>query len=267
MFPRLHKGHALPEFLAMGVVLVPLYLMVPLMGKVADLNHAAIQASRYAAWERTVAAESDKPETELLAEVQRRFFQKSDLFIKSGEGVQTGDANRNVLWSGYGEDRLLRSAAEDVSLTTRNDATPGTMGGTVTRILAGIADAMDEFNSGAQWDIDNNGLYQADISVNVGSNRMGFTAGEQNCAGQDSSTVFVCIRRHNVILADGWSARDPEQAGQRVKSFVPMGVFDSVRPIFQGLSILPILQELDTFDPGIVAPDVVPPDRLGRYRE
>ena len=43
------------EFLiAATTVLIPLFLIVPILGKFMDMKSASIQAARYAAWERTV---------------------------------------------------------------------------------------------------------------------------------------------------------------------------------------------------------------------
>lgn len=259
------KGHALPEFVAMGAVFLPLVLMVPMMGKVADIDNTSIQASRYAAWERTVASEADKTNPVLQMEVRRRFFQKADVFIKTDEAPQTGNANQNVLWRGYANDRFMTDVTQDVQVTTTNGDTPGSMAGTVTGILSGLADAMSALSSGAEWDIDNSGLYRADVSVNVGANTLGF-GGRQDCTGQDNNQVFACLRRHNVILADTWSARDPAQVTARVRSFVPMGMFEPVADVMDAVSFIPLLQEFDTFEPGIVLPDVIPGDRLGTYR-
>jgi hypothetical protein len=48
------SGQSLAEFSVALVVLVPLLLIVPLLGKYIDMNQAALQASRYVAWEKTV---------------------------------------------------------------------------------------------------------------------------------------------------------------------------------------------------------------------
>ena len=259
------KGHALPEFVAMGAVFLPLVLMVPMMGKVADMNQTTIQASRYAAWERTVASEADKSEPVLQMETRRRFFQKSDVFIKTDEAPQAAAEQQNVLWRAYSNDRFMGTVTENVNLAGSNSATPGSLGGSVTNIISGLASTMGSLSSGAEWDIDNNGLYRADVSVNVGSSSLGF-AGRQDCAGQDNAQVFACIRRHNVILADTWSARNPAQVTTRVRSFVPMSMFEPIADVMDAVSFIPLLQEFDTFQPGIVAPDVIPGDRLGTYR-
>ena len=48
------QGQALSEFVvASAFVLVPLFLIVPALGKYADMKYSAIQAARYQAWEYT----------------------------------------------------------------------------------------------------------------------------------------------------------------------------------------------------------------------
>jgi len=52
---RRHRGQAMTELLiAASFILVPLFLLVPTLGKFIDMRHAAIQAARYQAWEYTV---------------------------------------------------------------------------------------------------------------------------------------------------------------------------------------------------------------------
>ena len=48
------RGQAMTELtVASAWILVPLFLLIPLLGKYIDLRHTAIQAARYATWERS----------------------------------------------------------------------------------------------------------------------------------------------------------------------------------------------------------------------
>ena len=62
---KYQSGQALTEFATMMSVFVPLFIMIPILGKVSDLNTTTIEASRYAAWERTIASPTDKSDDEL----------------------------------------------------------------------------------------------------------------------------------------------------------------------------------------------------------
>jgi len=55
LFRRNENGQAATEFIIAAVfVLVPLFLIIPLLGKYIDIRHAAIQQARYETWEYTV---------------------------------------------------------------------------------------------------------------------------------------------------------------------------------------------------------------------
>jgi len=70
----LQRGQAMTEMLvASAFVLVPLFLIVPMLGKYIDMQHAAVSGARFVAWERTVKLASD----------DRDDFQPSD-FNKTG---------------------------------------------------------------------------------------------------------------------------------------------------------------------------------------
>lgn len=54
------RGQAMTEMLvASAFVLVPLFLIVPMLGKYIDMQHAAVNGARFVAWERTVKLASD----------------------------------------------------------------------------------------------------------------------------------------------------------------------------------------------------------------
>ncbi len=262
--PFRQRGQAVTEFAAMGAVLVPLFLLVPLLGKVSDLNHTTIEASRYAAWERTVADTGQKPDTELAAEIQRRLYSRPDMPIHTGAGRPDVKKDRNPLWTGYGGKDVLRSAVDDVGMGVSEGKAPGPLSSAVASVVTRAGQLMGRFNSGARFDLENDGLYAARVGTNVGANDLAFL-GSKDCSGKDSKEVFACITRQNVILADGWDASGPQQVEARTKAFVPLGIFSGVTKVTDIVGKVPFMKEWGRFDPGYVAPDVVPRDRLGRY--
>lgn len=258
---RKQTGHAIAEFVAMGAVLVPLALLVPALGKIADMNHAAIESSRYVAWERTVASEADKADAQVAEEVRRRFFSNVNAFIFSNEGSQTSDAQRHQLWRDHQANWILRDY-NDVSVQTTNSDTPGNAAGTVANLMAGFMNVMGEFNGDGDSGLDTRGLYRADVNVNVGSLPLApFNTGS-NCTGAQTAETFLCIQRHNVILADSWASRDSAEMQRRVRALVPTSAFERLTDLTDVIANVPFLQEFGRFEPGYVAPDtVIPPDR------
>lgn len=257
-------GQATAEFIAMAAVLVPLALLVPALGKIADINHAAIESARYASWERTVASEAVKNDAQLAEEVRRRFFSNVDTFIKTNEGSQAGNAQRSQLWRDHRGNWILRNYG-DVTVATTNSETPGSGAGTVASAMSGFMSAMGSLRGGNNATLDTRGLYRADINVNVGSIPIAPLDSGINCAGVQTNTIFLCIRRHHVILADTWASRDSEEMQRRVQGLVPTSAFAGISGVTGLMANLPVLQEFGRFQAGYVASDtVLPPDRQPR---
>lgn len=111
---RRQFGQAMTEFnVTAAFLLVPLFIMIPLLGKYIDMKHASVQAARYMAWERTVWFETTtapkvkfdpsatinariKNQNILESETRKRFF--SAVNIDELAGSET----LNPLWNDRG---------------------------------------------------------------------------------------------------------------------------------------------------------------------
>src|SRR5690606_38190464 len=109
------------EFLVLALVLVPLFALVPMLGKYLDIAHATELAARYLAFESTIAhgAAGFKSEARLAAEVRTRFFGASDAPIESGEGRRAPTAALNPLWTDPDGTPLLDDPDTTVSIAVR----------------------------------------------------------------------------------------------------------------------------------------------------
>ena len=120
-------GQALVEVVVLAAALVPLLLAVPLIAKYQDMRHAAIAASRSAAFECSVrpddcAAGDEGGQARLAGDLRRRHFARHDRDLLSNDAL-ADDANpteRNRFWVDRRGMPLL-AAASDVSL----DVQPG----------------------------------------------------------------------------------------------------------------------------------------------
>jgi len=258
------SGQALTEFATMMSVFVPLFLMVPVLGKVSDLNTTSIQASRYAAWERTISSTTDKTDVELNNEVRSRLFGTTGHFNTTGETPSDADQDHNPLWTDHMGNRILASSINDVDMVAVNGGLDGSLTSGFTSVINNVGSALSKLSSSANWDLTSDGLYTATVNVNVASNNFGL-AGGQDCTGTDSTAVFACITRHNVILTDSWDSPSPDVTESRVKSFVPGSVFEKLSVVTNLVGAVPVLKEWKKFDPGYVDPEVIPADRLGNY--
>ena len=118
-----HSGQAMTEMvIAASFVLVPLFLLIPWLGKYIDLHQSAIQAARYEAWEYTVWYENanEAPATqitqislstmplksiaELQAEAKQRFFSR-----EAYANIPTAEAND--------ESDLINEGNWDINMT------------------------------------------------------------------------------------------------------------------------------------------------------
>ena len=259
------RGQALSEFLVAGIALIPILLMVPLLGKVSDANHTAIEASRYVAWETTVATEQAKNLTTLTNETQRRFFEHPDVFIQTGDGPTGLASDANRLWSVDEKDRIVSSSTQSVSVEIGRETEPGTLVSVINDGLQTMSSIGGLFEDDLKFDVERNGLITARVGVDVASNKYGFDP-TQACSTSNPDS-FTCINRHNVILTDTWGAANPDQAAARAKPFVPAAIFSGLSKLTNLVGKVPYLKEWGRLEPGVVNPEVVPVDRLSAYEE
>lgn len=247
------SGQAASEFLIIMLVLVPLFLLVPMLGKISDLNQTAIQASRYAAFERTINPAANKSDEMILAETKARFFQKVEGQIQSAQNTTHLDEYKNPMWRAFGNDYLIQSVGNDVVLSLKNETTPGTVASNISTKISELA---------KDSNLTSDGLYSATVNIDIAANK--FLPANSGCSANNQS-MFACLSRHTVILGDTWNASgDPSsnQVVERVKPFVPTNKFSELEKITGAIGNLPLLEEWQGFKPGFIAPDVIPADRL-----
>jgi hypothetical protein len=265
------QGSAMTEFAVLCLVMVPMFSIMPILGKVSDVNQTTIQASRYAAWERTIHDEGEKNDDRLSVEVSNLFYSDPDELVRTNEGLLSGDDHVNQFWTGYGvvdgeQSRLVGDSSNKLKsfVATSNEGLPGSVSGILSGGVSSILSAMSDFSGNGSWDVEENGLYVARVGANIKSNS--FLDGDKDCEDQENDEVFSCLRRHNAILVDSWAASGSDQVEQRVKSMVPTGALEPVANLTKVMSIVPFMKEFGKLDEdafGYVAPDVLPPDRYG----
>jgi hypothetical protein len=233
-------GQALVECLVLALVLLPLFIAVPLIGKVLDLSQHAVAASRYAAFEANVRHSSAwgswKSDADLSREVRRRFFSASTAPVKSGDAAGDFAAHRNPVWTDRSGRPLLGSFARqvDVHATQRVFLQP-----------AGASFARD-------LSLPQDNLHRARVAVR--SVRM---------LGLD-----VGIEWTTSLLVDPWSVADGDRVGQKIhESTQAFPARAGIRPVAAAHAPwLSMMAEELRPHAGLVRPDVIPPDRLGPYR-
>ncbi len=242
--PR-QRGQSTIEFVVLALVLVPLLLAVPLIGKYLDIAQTAAVASRYAAFEGTVrhatALGGWKSDAELAQEVRRRFFSNSDAPVKTGDTAGDFNAHRNPLWFDHRGDSLLPAFAGNVGVQATYKSIPQPFGALYAK---GLGLSQDNLVTGR-------------ITVDI-ANVPSF---------EPFDTLNLSATRATAVLADTWAAGGPAMVEDRIKSDGenPLGHFAYQLTDLAAAPIKPFL-ELEFGAPppdiGRVEPDRVPSDRL-----
>jgi len=126
------RGQAIGEFIAAMALFVPIVLSVIYIGKYADVKHQAIQASRFAAFERALDPSSAHESAAVLTEETRaRFF--TDGSLNNGKiGYQDSTTNLktasalNPLWSQVNGTPLLNKFS-DISVNVTQSQVASTL--------------------------------------------------------------------------------------------------------------------------------------------
>lgn len=232
------RGAALVELTVLLLVMIPLLVAVPAIGKLVDLRQRSVLASRYAIWEATVASPGD----DRPAALKSRFFDRGDQPLAS----QPSSDAEHALWGDVARTGDGPLADTDIRIDAESVAAGPWQGGVGDLEMAGsigsaIASA-GQMLGGSDWDIGKTALTRADIAVNVRSNAW-FDALTIECGDAGG-----CVRESGVLLVDGWSAGDDEQARERVRALVPAARLEQVGDLLSQLGRLPILRELRDMD-------------------
>lgn len=261
------RGQALAEFLVMAAALVPLFLLIPMLGKYQDIASQVDAASRYVAFEsmtRNDSQNSWKPPAELAEEVRRRYFGHAGTPIKTGDKAGNVDAHRNPFWRGPAGSSLIADFNADVSVSfgpqrgaSHDDAFTGASDGQPFNGAAGTSEGP---KTAQMLGLNARGIYTANVGVRLAKLPEGLAA----YAPLD--TIDLSMTRHTSVLFDGWQAKNPEQVESRIDHgiLVPATALRKLAPVVE-LGVLvgeggqmhgPKLGKLDFWR------DVVPADRL-----
>ncbi|MCY4755459.1 hypothetical protein [Pelomonas aquatica] len=240
MSPTTLLGQATVEFVVAALVLVPLFIAIPLLGKYADLFQATEAASRYVAFEGMArnSSSSWKSDAELSLEVRRRFFSNSDAPVKTGDAAGDFTANRNPMWSDNAGRPLLAKFEDDVKVSTSVSDKNAVVATKAFAPLLGLGTH--------NW-------YDATVTIKP--------ADIPNFAPFDK--IGLSTTRRTVLLADAWTARNNGQIRSRIENggvlVYPIG---QIKPVVALIGLIPPMVN----DPAIVVSafdwDVVPCDRL-----
>jgi len=265
---RKQAGQAMTEFsIAATFVLIPLFLMIPLLGKFLDMKASTIQAARYAAWERTVWTNSSdwtnhadsltKDDAALKTELTKRFFSNNcpDFSEKN-----CGEVGNKEFWKDHTGTNMsgLPAHAGASSEGAGTDVYTGSAGIFSLYINKPIKQLV-----GSDFKLDTDSLYTS--SVTFQSTKTG------PMARVNAGLIAPQFAENSVLLANGWSANGPkfvdkQTNGLALPSLLAIEPIKTVVQVMQTVLSFLGYSELGTNSLRITGnnlqPDLVPPDRL-----
>lgn len=242
------SGQSTVEFVVLALVLVPLLLIVPLVGKYMDIAQNTAVASRYVAFEGAVRHSSSnegwKSDAELAQEVRRRFFSNTDAPVKTGDTAGDFDSHRNTLWFDHRGKPLLPKLVDNVGVKTTRESMSQPFGAFHAAFLG----------------LPQDNLYTGQVHVAVA-----------NIAGLNPfDTLDLSISRATTLLADPWAAQGPASIKSKIRNdgwnllgpfpYKPLEVLGGNQVVGLALTLF----EFGASPPNIgrVDPDRVPQDRV-----
>ncbi len=254
-------GQALTEFLVLAVALVPLFLLVPMIAKYQDLNHATQLASRYVAFDAInrggLTGDNDwTPPAQLADEVRRRFYSNTDAPIKSGDVAGDFDANRNLFWRDPYGNPLIKNFS-DVAVSFGNGAATQT-GGFSAASDAAVFNKIP-FANANHIGLASPGIYTAHVSVALANLPSGIRSIEP------FDQLNLSIQRHTSLLFDPWSSTTTARTEARVAKLAPLTtVLNTIDPLIKIAIGFVDLTEVKAPEFGKLSVwrDAVPTDRL-----
>ncbi|MBB4842626.1 hypothetical protein HNP55_001141 [Paucibacter oligotrophus] len=215
---RRQAGQALTEFLVVSLALLPLFMLIPVIGKLQDLGHQTQMASRYAAFDASARNPMQgagwKPEAQLADEVRRRFYSNSQAPIKTGDVAGDFAGMRNPLWvDPEGKPMIARFA--DITV----DFGPGRHAGHDGAFIGASDDkpfSLVPYFDAKKLGLQSPGLYQANVGIKLAKLR------GDNRLLKPFDQLDLSMHRSTVLLLDPWMARSPEQVDERSKKLLPL---------------------------------------------
>lgn len=253
------RGQALSEFILLVVgVGIPLLLLIPLIAKYQDIQHATQMASRYLAFEATTQSNDEaqwKLPQQLANEVRSRFFGNPAENIRSD--VISSSASSEPFWTNPLGSGMIASPEVDVTVST-NKAGTG----------SGVADGFDAASDknpfyGGSPDIPTimdytglpaRGIYTANIKVRLAN--MPFSLGFGGPVYAPFDNIGIFITAQTGTLTASWAASGPQEVVRRLSN----------------PDLIPSLQLQADFAPGSANADIIsaveleniPPPKIGQ---
>jgi hypothetical protein len=222
-------GQALAEFLALALVLVPFFLLLPMIAKYQDIAHATEMAGRYVAFDATVRNEATggwKPNDQLAGEVQRRYFSNPAAPIKTGDTPGDFKAHQNLFWRDPLDNALIRSFNADIAVSYGEGRSSSRAAG-----YKGGSDGVPFLGSESFLGLESPGVFRGNVSVSVANLPESLVGPTKSYDGLKA--INLVIRRHTALVPDAWTAANTNAITGRLGS-------SKAIPINPGILLAPL---------------------------
>ncbi|MCT8285260.1 pilus assembly protein [Xanthomonas translucens pv. translucens] len=256
---RRMRGQGMVELAVCAALLVPLFLLIPVVAKLGHSKQMAMQAARNAAWEASVANNYQPPGRALLQQrALDRSFADADTPITSRVSSSSG-AFADQMLNTFSNRKLLEKS--DLSITrTSNGGSPGYVDNAAALVPQNFADNAFPPNR--------NGYVTAEVALNYRDLKT--TDGRPARFLEPLDNLNLVDKRHQTLLTDAWNASGPRSGPRSVVSAVrplaPVSYFSGLDRIFDMVKplkpILPMVGSLGDLELGTIEPDIVPSDKL-----
>lgn len=239
---RCERGQATAEMvIASAFLLVPIFLLIPLVGKLIDFKMATIEAARYVAFERTVTSNqasvrgatfASLPDANLQNGTLMRFFSANGGTITAAQDNSTSNFAPRPLWMDQKLTPFMPSAS-DGNVTVTQNTSPTYADQSLGRILG----FLNNLGIGFSWN--DKGYYTATVSASASLPAVIGTAG-----GQPLDTYFqnpLTFTATDSLLSDTGSATNPSYVHQQIKQTLLTSLLSFTSSINQYDFLLPDL--------------------------
>lgn len=251
--PHKQRGQSMTEFVvAASFVMVPLFIIVPTVGKYIDMKQATVQAARYSSWEYTANYISlkDQPDgftaisrsqlpqkssTVVANEARQRFFSKTDMKISSTidkGGYDSG--SRNPLWTFHNGLPMYIDKTNNSINVNGSDPTPekfrvfgrvvgfiGTATGFIGNLLqaVGLNVGFDAIDPDRNISVD--GLFTANFNIPVEEAPTYTALKTANKKPLFGSELDLVMTAKSGILTESWGAGGKKQTVFQAGGLIP----------------------------------------------
>jgi hypothetical protein len=247
------RGQALAEFCVISGVMVSLFLGIWYTGKFHDIQASAIQAARYAAWERT-AHPTSFTDSQIQNQARARVFQWDSKPLAAADGISGNTwATQTAMWRAHDDSKSLVDKTSDVTVTTQSGSLPGKAANAMSAGVSSITKLVGAVSGGEA--LNQGGYYTSHVTVQVAN---------ITSLPDPLNNLGLILKESNAVATDSWDASGPKEAALRTRDFTLTSVFARITPLLNPLKIVvdKIEPAFKDFDPGQICPDIVPADRL-----